>query len=122
MANELKVNINVRFQKDGTDIKLVAADNSTFDVSGGRFIHNRKTIGTSEEALDLGEMSGSEFTFVAVNHSTLYDIKLTFASGQSNVVVLKPLEPCYFRWEADSEPYATAISGSADLEYLLIEA
>lgn len=122
MANEITLNIKLRFNKSNTDFTFAPAVDMGIDVTGTNFIHNRQTIGTSEEVLDLGD-AGTGGYFVAINRDTTNNIMLRVGTAETDFIMLLPGEPCCFRLDdGEITPYAIAATANCELEYVLIEA
>jgi hypothetical protein len=118
MANEGLVSVNLSFSKSGRSAEL-GKTGLQFDISGLDYCKKTQNIGTSEEAISLGDITTPGY-FVGINRSTTYNIRIRAATGLADLIVLLPGEVCCFRMYA-SAPYAIAITGAAELEYLLIE-
>lgn len=119
MANEGTVSISLSFTKSGRSAEL-GKTGLQFDISGTDYSKQTQTIGTSEEAIALSDVTTGGY-FCAVNRSSTYNIKIRAATGAADLIVLLPGEACCFRMQATA-PYAIAITGAAELEYLLIDA
>lgn len=120
MANEITLDLKLSFSKSGTTFSL-EQKGLTVSVTGTRFIHNRQSIGTSEEAIDLGDVATGGY-FFAVNRDGTNFVSIRSGTGATNLVKLKAGEACCFRLSGDaSAPFAIANTGACDLEYWLIE-
>ena len=123
MANELTLSGSITFN-DTDEMASVSALNVS--MTGTRFIHMRKSINyAAEEALDLGELSGSSLGwFYAKNLDSTNYLEIRSGTGASNdVIKLKAGEFCLFRWGSDvTAPYALANTASCLLEYRIYEA
>ena len=120
MANEITVSLRLGYKKDGTDETMSVTD-LKFDVTGKRFIHNRSSVGATEEALDIGDISTGGW-FFGINHDPTNFVEIRDATGTGNLVKCKPGEPCCFRMSDDaSAPFVIADTAACDFEYLLIE-
>ncbi len=92
-----------------------------FDVAGKNYIHNTQNIGATEEALLLGDATVGGW-FMAVNRHATAVISLRQATSASDMVDLKPGEPCLFRLSADATaPFAISTVAGAELEYVLVD-
>lgn len=90
-------------------------------LSGNQWIHHRQEIGTSEEALDLGDISTGGW-FFARNLDTTNYVELRSGTGATDFVRLNAGEFCLFRISGDaSAPYAIANTAAVDLEYALVQ-
>lgn len=122
MANELTLSGSITFN-DTDETASVSALNVS--MTGTRFIHMRKSIATSEEALDLGELSGATLGwFYAKNLDSTNYLEIRSGTGASNdIIKLKAGEFCLFRWGSDvTAPYAIANTAACLLEYRIYEA
>lgn len=120
MANEITVTAKLALSKGAYAASLFANNADTFDITGTKFLHNTQTIGDSEEAIDLGDLTAGGY-FCAVNRHATYTINIRRATGEGNFAELRPGECCLVRLEASMAPFAISSSASADLEYLMIE-
>lgn len=118
MANELTVSCSLTFTKSGNgDSK--AYSGISIDVSGSKTTKIRQTIGTSEEALDIGDIGTCGFIIGKNLDATNY-IEIRPGSGETDLVKVGPGEPFMFRL-AMSGPYAIADTASCDIEFLIVE-
>lgn len=120
MANELTLTAVLRFLKNSIS-KELEVENLSLDVSGDNAIHNSQTVGTSEEALVLGD-AGAGGYLIAVNRDSTNFVELRPGSGIADLVKIGPGEVAMFRLAADATPYAIADTASCLLEYLIVEA
>lgn len=117
MANELTVSCSVRFSKSGREADK-AYGGIQIDVTGTRVISNTQTVGTSEEALVIGDVGTAGYIIVKNLDSTNY-VTIRGASAAVDCVKLKSGEVALFRL-ASSTPYAIANTAPVDIEYVLI--
>lgn len=90
--------------------------------TGTNALRHRQTIGTSEEALTLGDASGGGGWFVAINKGST-TISLRVATGAANFCDIKAGEACCFRWASTATaPFAIADTSASDLLYEVFEA
>jgi hypothetical protein len=118
MANEGTVTVSLSFNKSSRSASL-GKTGLQFDIDGLDYVKKTQNIGTTEEAINLGDITTPGY-FVAVNRSTTYNIRIRPATAVADLIVLEPGDVCCFRMYA-SAPFCIAITGSAELEYLLIE-
>ena len=59
MASELNLSITFEYRKGSTSLTL--SPDATVTVAGTVALHNRQVVGTSEEALVLGDVSSPGF-------------------------------------------------------------
>lgn len=120
MANELILSLTARFRKSGSDVAIPPMS-SKVDVTGTLVQHHRQSIGTSEEALDLGALSTGGW-FIGKNHDATNFVEIRPGTGLTDTVKLKAGEFCAFRISGDaSAPFAIADTGACELEYWLFE-
>lgn len=120
MAGEIKLTVLLKFAKSSTTTEAKVNDLAV-TVTGTRFIHNRQSIGTSEEALDLGDIATGGW-FVAINRGATNFIEIRSGTGATDIIKLKAGEPCCFRMSGDATaPFAIANTAAGDLEYWLFE-
>ena len=117
MANELTVSCSVRFSKSGREADK-AYGGIQIDVTGTRVVSNMQTVGTSEEALVVGDVGTAGFMIVKNLDSTNY-VTLRAASAAADLVKLKAGEVAMFRL-ASNTPYALANTAPVDIEYVLV--
>lgn len=124
MANELTVTIKALFEKGGTSITFPDGSHreTSVTVSGSRFFMGRQSIGTSEEAIDLGDIATGGWFFGINRDSTNY-LEIRSGTGATDLVRMNAGEPCAFRISGDATaPFAIANTSACELEYLLIAA
>ena len=121
MASEITLTAALAFSKGGVSVDLskVAA---AFDVAGQRYIKNTQQIGTSEEAIGIGELASLGYA-IFVNRDPTNYLEIRSATGSSNdIIKLKAGEAALFRFGSDiSAPYAVANTAACYLEYLIVE-
>lgn len=118
MANEITVSGSLEFSKGSNSAKLEFGGLS-IDVSGTNYNEATQTVGTSEEALNLGDVNAAGLLIIQNQDATNY-VELRPASGEADLVKLKAGEWAIFRL-ASSTPYAIANTASCVVKYLLIE-
>lgn len=127
MAGELTITAAMTFQKSGI-VADFARVLKTFDVAGRDYIHRTQAIGSSEEAVSLGELSTlgwGLFLHTGLKPdgtATTQTISLRPASGVADMIELQPGEFFMGPLKPAGTPYAIA-SGSDQpvLEFLLVE-
>lgn len=117
MANEITVSANLAFSKNGTRVSF-GKTGLQFDVSGDDYLHQTQVIGTSEEALALGDVTPG--MILIFNTDTTNYVSVRSGTGAANLIKIPAGEFCLFRLEA-SAPYLIANTASVRIEYLLIE-
>ena len=117
----INLTAKVRYVKDSyiADLKVLAKQ---FAVNGGRYTKNNQSIGTTEEAIQLGEVGTLGYAIFINRDETNY-LEIRSASGAGNdIIKLKAGELAMFRFGSDvTAPYAIANTSACVLEYLIIE-
>lgn len=120
MANEGTVKCSLSFSKNGVS-DSVDSGSISFNVSGTNVIHNVQSIGTSEEALVLGDSGAGGYCFL-LNRDTSNFVEVRQGTGASDLIRLKAGEVACFRLSPDATaPFAIADTAACDLEVFLIE-
>lgn len=117
MANELTVSCSLRYSTSSQEEEK-SYSGVQIDVSGTNVIKHRQTIGTSEEALTVGDVNSAGYMIVKNMDATNY-VTIRAASAAADLVKLKAGEVAMFRLAANG-PYAIANTASVAIEYLLI--
>ena len=120
MANEGTVKISLSFAKSGvTD----SVDGGTikFNVAGTSSLHNVQKVGTSEEAITLGD-SGAGGYMLLINRDSTNFVEIRQATGAADLIRLLAGNIACFRLSPDATaPFAIADTAACDLEVFLIE-
>lgn len=123
MANEIALSIALSFTKSGryVDTANMGALGQTLDVSGADFVYKTQNIGTTAEALSIGDITACGWMVVENLDATNYvEIsRATFTAGQGTVKV-KAGEVQAFRL-ASNTPFALANTAAVDISYIIIE-
>jgi hypothetical protein len=121
MADEITLTVKLRYEADGDETEL-GVDDLSITVAGSQIVHNVQSVGTSEEALNLGEVATGG-VLLAVNRDPTNFVELRAATGETDAVRLNAGEPAVMRVSADAAaPYVIADTAAVRLEYWLIEA
>lgn len=118
MANELTIAASLTFSKSGVQVTFPKTGTS-FTVSGTKYSRTVQSVGTSEEALILGDVGTPGYSLI-VNLDATNFVKIRGATGAVDCIKLKPGEFCLFR-HAGSAPFAIADTAACKIEHLLIE-
>jgi len=121
MSAELTLSLQLKYRKGATDLPPFGVSGLPIDVSGSRYVQNIQQIGTSEEAIGMGEITTPGY-FICVNRDPTNTIHLRRATGQANAIVLGPGQWACFRMESAAAWCAIAITAACYLEYLVFEA
>lgn len=117
MANELTITASLAFAKGSVSVSL-AKSAAQFTVSGTKYYQGVQTVGTSEEALELGDISTGGYCLLINRDATNY-VSVRSGTGAANLIKVKAGEPALFRVEA-AAPYVIANTASCEVEVLLI--
>ncbi len=120
MANEATVSVSLAFAKGDVSTSLAFTD-LQFDVSGSKITHVVQNIQiTTEEALDIGDITTSGFMIVRNLDDTNF-VTMNGATGlATQCVKLKAGECALFR-HAGTAPVAVSDTAACNIEFLLIE-
>jgi hypothetical protein len=120
MAAELTVTGSLSFAKGNVPAIARARSGVTFDVAGAKYVAGVQNIGTSEEAIHLGDLGTPGWYYLRNLDNTNY-IEVRPNTGVADCLKLKPGEFSVGRFAADAVPYAIANSGACNLEKLIVE-
>jgi hypothetical protein len=124
MADELTLRIYLSYvdSSTGDEYKWPHSEEFTIDVTGTQWISHVQEIGTSEEAIELGEIATGGY-FIAKNLDDTNFVEIRPGTGETDMVKLLPGESCLFRFSGDAAaPYAIADTAAVQLKYFLLEA
>jgi hypothetical protein len=122
MADEVTVNGSLEYE-DAEDSELsLGLANATFDVSTKKFIHHKMAVGTSEEAIPLGEVTSLGWAiFKNLDDENYLEIRSATGAG-NDIIKLPPLSsagPFHFGSDV-SAPFAIANTAACQMEYLIV--
>lgn len=119
MANELTASFRV--WDNVNDVGMVLASLG-IDVAGRRFVKHTQLIGTSEEALALGELATLGI-FAGYNTDPTNYLEVRSGTGASNDIhKFLPGESFFWRWGSDiTAPYAIANTSAIYFTYICWE-
>lgn len=121
MANELTLSGSFNFSKNGATVAPAAATRVQFTITGDAAITNIQSIGTSNETLQLGDVSAPRFVFLR-NLSTTATISIGHTSG-TYPILLPARGIAIIPWNGATHAAIHAVaSASANLEYAAIPA
>ncbi len=118
MADELKIRISADyFDPDTGAIESIDFAEFKVDVAGENKLHNIQSVGITEEALLIGDVTAGGYLF-AINRDPSNNINLRQATAAANFATLKPGERQVFRFStATTAPFAIADTAISKLEY-----
>jgi hypothetical protein len=117
---DLDLTVKLEYDDNNTEITV---DLGTLEISvaGTNSLHHRQTVGTSEEAITLGDVAAGGYV-LAVNRDATNYVKLRPGTGIADLIRIGPGECALFRLDDDATaPYAIADTGSCEVEFVLID-
>jgi hypothetical protein len=122
MADEIEVSGSLRLQRDGIDVMLSQLGRQ-FDQSGSKYVEIIQEIGTSEEALDKGDITTPGLC-LAVNLDPTNFISIRAGTGLGNAIRLDANYGfALFKFGSGATaPFAIADTSACKLKMLLLEA
>ena len=119
MANELTLTATLKFDKS-TKSADVGKTGLQLDVTGGDYITKTQVVGTSQEAIVIGEITTPGYMFIRNLDATNY-IEIRDGSSGADVVKVRAGGVALFEL-ATATPFAIANTASCEVEYTIIEA
>lgn len=123
MADELTISVHLSFAKGSRSVSTdgLGGVGQLITVSGTDYIHKTQTIGTTAEALDIGDIGTCGWMYVRNLDNTNYvEIsRATLSSGQGTVKV-KAGESQLFRLGSNT-PFAIANTSPVEIQYIIVE-
>lgn len=118
MANELVLTATLAFAKGNVDVSLDPGSLQV-TVSGTKYHQGVQEIGTSEEALSIGDVGTAGYVLL-INRDATNFVELRPGSGLADLVKVKAGEFALFRLALEG-PYAIADTAACEVEYIVIE-
>jgi hypothetical protein len=123
MANELKVFGSAVFTKGGSSLVIEMPAPVSVTITGTQGIKAVQSVGTSEEALILGEVSAAGGWYFIRNLDATNVVTLKPASGGTATTRVNPGEFAMGRFATTvSAPFVQSNTTAALIEYLLVPA
>jgi len=120
MANELTLGDSLAFSKDGKQVNA-GKQGVKVTVTGGDFISATQTVGITEEALNIGDITTLGHAFFQNLDDTNF-VEIRPATGAADLITLKPGETCRFRFSATvTAPFVIADTAPVEIAYTIIE-
>lgn len=122
MADEITASFSLKLTRADFEREL-AKIGLQFDQSGTEFTEHIQTIGTTEEAIELGEITSLGY-FVAINLDTTNFVSLRAGTGTGNFARLDPNGGfCVGRFGSGAQtPFAIADTANCRVLFLICEA
>lgn len=119
MANEVTVNLTLAYD-DGTTTVSSSLVDLQVSPTTLKVVKLIQAIGTTEEALQLGEVTSLGLALIKNLDSTNF-VELRTGTGATKFVKLLAGEACLFRFGSGvTAPYAIADTASVNVEILII--
>lgn len=121
MSNELTLSASIDFAKGKVTLEK-GIGGVKIDVSGTDAVHLTQTVGTSEEALNIGDITIPGYALFYNGDADNF-VEIRAATGEADLVTVPAGGIALFQFSADcTAPYAIADTASVHLEYWLVEA
>ncbi len=125
MANEITIKASLSYAKSGQVIIARANPTAAGDVldqksADFRYVNRVQNIGTSAVAIGLGDVSSAGMCWMH-NLGTTDTIHIGNGVAGALVIGLEPGEWALFRAAVREVLWAISLSGTNDLEYLIVE-
>lgn len=123
MADELSLSgLTIAFTKANMPSIEFTVGTITITVSGTQLMDNVQAVGTSEEAILMGDVAAGGWCFFQNMDATNF-VSIRSGTGATNLVRLNAGEIALFRMSGDaSAPYAVADTSSVNLRCLRLDA
>lgn len=119
MADELTVNFSMNYAKGESRLNIPAKQ-MLVDVSSQVRASNTQTIGTTHEALAMGDVASAGGAYFLNTDATNYvDIGVDVSATFYGLIRLMPGEFAFCPRLATNAPYAKANTSSVNLEYII---
>ena|SRR3990167_7473136 len=119
MADELAVQGGLLYSDSVGAQDSLSVPEVLADVATKTYIKHKQSIGTTEEAINLGEVTSPGWA-VFINRDTTNYIELRVATAGAKFAKLLPGEFCVLRLASGAQaPYAIANSAACMMEYLI---
>lgn len=120
-AGEIRISASLGVDNGLID-EALSKSGLRFDWSGSKVTKHIQTIGTTEEAIDLGEITTPGY-FMAVNLDNTNYVEIRSGTGASNDIIRLDANNglCLLRWGSDiSAPFAVANTAACNVMFLHI--
>lgn len=117
MADECTASVSLRFRKGSADVSF-SKSGLQFDVSGDDFVRNQQLVGTSEEALVIGDCVPG--LILIYNTDDTNYITVRPATGGTDTIKILAGEVALFRF-ATAAPFVLANTAAVRIDYLLLD-
>jgi hypothetical protein len=120
MADELKLTASLAYEdSEGTEVGPFGLTDLLADVATKRVTRLKQNVGTSEEAINLGDVTAPGWALFVNRDATNY-VELRVASGGAKFAKLLAGEFCLLRLGSGAQvPYAISNGSAVQLDYLI---
>jgi len=119
MAGELSLSVKFDYAKGDISQRVDLTDSIT--VTGAGFLHHIQNIGTTDEAINLGDLAAGGYCVLRNLDDTNF-ISIRQADNASDLIRLLAGEFALFRLDDDSTaPFAIADTAACDMEVWLLD-
>jgi hypothetical protein len=119
MADEIKVNFSLAFTRGESKLNIPSSQLSVDSASNVK-VGNTQTVGTSHEALVLGDVASCGAAYFLNTDATNYvDIGVDVSGTFYGLIRLMPGEYAFCPRLATNAPYARANTSAVNLEYYI---
>ena len=120
MADELTITASVTYEdSDGVEEIVRSLTGLGVTVTTKRFVHVKNSIGVTEEAMTLGEVSTLGYCWIKNLDETNF-VEVRVSTGSTKMVKVKAGEASLFRFGSGvTAPYIIADTAACLVEYIL---
>jgi hypothetical protein len=122
VANEIEMSASLAYEDSGGSLVSLDKLEAQVSVTTTKFIRNKQSIGTTEEALALGEVTSLGWAMFVNRDSTNY-LEIRSGTGAGNDIIKIPpgksAGPFHFGSDVTA-PYAIANTAACLLDYLIV--
>jgi hypothetical protein len=122
MAAEITISASLELD-NGVIQEALSRSGLRFDQTGVKYQKHVQNIGTSEEAIDLGEVTSLGYC-LAINLDNTNYVELRSATGAGNDIIKLPAKGglALFHWGSDvSAPFAVANTAACNVAFLIAQ-
>lgn len=121
MAAEITISASLELDDGTVAVKSPPASGLRFDFSGTKYTQHAQTIGTTEEAIDLGEITTLGWIF-AINRDNTNFVSIRTGTGLGNAIKLPAKGGCalFHAGSGMTAPFAIADTAACRVEFLHI--
>ena len=123
MASELTLSgLTIAFTKSGSPSVSLSPASLSITVAGAQIMDNVQNVGTTEEAILLGDVAAGGIVFAQNLDSTNF-VSIRSGTGATNLIRINPGEWALFRLSGDaSAPFAIADTAGVNVRFLRFDA